>query len=145
MKTKIVFGLIFATLVWMVFTLPNVASAGTVVVIANENAPASSLSRADVKNIFLAKKTQWDNGQKINLATLKKSQTHDYFLRKYLQKSPSQFQRYFKTLLFTGKGKIPKSFNSEADLVRYVASTDGAIGYVSSETDTGSVKVINVN
>jgi len=77
--------------------------------------------------------------------TLKDSQTHDDFLKTYLQKSTSQFQRYFRTLVFTGKGKVPKSFDSEESLVGYVAGTNGAIGYVSSGTNTGSVKVINVN
>ena len=95
MKTKILFGFIFAAIVGMVFTLPKVASAVDVVVIANKMAPASSLYKEEVKNIFLAKKTQWNNGQKINLATLKKCQTHDDFLRKYLQKTPSQFQSYY--------------------------------------------------
>jgi len=145
MKTKIGFGLILAAIVGISFTFPNVASAEDVVVIANKNVPTSSLTRDEVKNIFLAKKTQWDNGQKINFVTLKKSQAHDDFLEKYLQKSSSQFQRYFRTLVFTGKGKVPKSFDSEESLVGYVAGTDSGIGYVSSGTDTGSVKVINVN
>jgi len=145
MKGKILLCLILVAIVVMAFTFPSVASAGDVVVIANKNAPAGSLTREEVKNIFLAKKTQWANGEKINFVTLKDSQTHDDFLKTYLQKSSSQFQRYFRTLVFTGKGKVPKSFDSEESLVGYVAGTDGAIGYVSSGTNTGSVKVINVN
>jgi len=124
---------------------PNVASAADVVVIANQNVPANALTRDEVKDIFLAKKTQWDNGAKINFVTLKKSQTHNDFLKEYLQKSSSQFERYFRTLVFTGKGSLPKAFDSEEALAGYVASRDGAIGYVSSRTDKGSAKVMKIN
>ncbi len=145
MKTNIIFASIFASIVGMAFTFPSVASAEDVVIIANNNTPTSSFTIDEIKHIFLAKKTQFKNGQKINFATLQKGQTHDAFLRKYLQKSSSQFKRYFRTLVFTGKGKSPKAFDSEEDLVSYVASTNGAIGYVLSRTDTGSVTVINLN
>ena len=47
------------------------------------------------------------------------------------------------TTLFNHEAEM--SFVSEEDLVGYVTATDGAIGYVSSGTDTGSVKVITVN
>jgi ABC-type phosphate transport system substrate-binding protein len=145
MKTKTTIGLIFLAIVGMAFALPSVTFAGEVVVIANANAPAGSLTKDDVKNIFLAKKTQWDDGQKINFVTLKSGQTHDDFLKNYLGKSTSQFQRYFRTLVFTGKGSVPKSFDSEAALVGFVEGTDGAIGYVSSGTATGSAKVLTIN
>ncbi len=144
MKTKIAIGLILSAIVGMMFSIPCVASAGEVVVIANQNAPAGSVTGDDLKNIFLAKKTQWDDGRKINFVILKDSETHKDFLKKYLQKSSSQFQRYFRSLVFTGKGKAPKSFANEVDLVGYVAGTEGSTGYVSSGTGTGSAKVITV-
>ena len=145
MKTKVALGLIFGAIVGIAFVFPNVASAGDVVVIANKNVPANALTRDEVKDIFLAKKTQWDNGAKINFVTLKKSQIHDDFLKEYLQKSSSQFERYFRTLVFTGKGSLPKAFDKEDQLVGFVSSTDGAIGYVSIGTDTGSAKVLKIN
>jgi len=145
MKTKVALGIIFAAIVGIAFVFPNVASAGDVVVIANKNVPTSSLTGDEVKDIFLAKKTQWDNGQKINFVTLKDCDTHRAFLKQYLQKSSSQFERYYRTLVFTGKGSLPKTFNTENQLVDFVSGTDGAIGYVSSGIDTGSAKVITVN
>ena len=77
--------------------------------------------------------------------TLKGGRTHDDFLKKYLGKSSSQFQRYFRTLVFTGKGSIPKSFDSEEAVVGFVTGTDGAIGYISNGTATGSAKVLTIN
>jgi ABC-type phosphate transport system substrate-binding protein len=145
MKSKIVLGVILAAIMGIVLHFPGVASAGDVVVIVNKNVSASSISGSDLENIFLAKKTEWDNGQKIDFVTLQDCPTHDEFLKKYLQKTSSQFQRYFRTLVFTGKGKAPQAFNTEQSLVEYVAGTAGAIGYVSSGTDTSAVKVLTVN
>ncbi len=145
MKTKIAIGLILAAVMGMLFSFPGIALAGDVVVIANNDVPVSSLTSDELKNIFLAKKTQWDNGQKIDFVTLKQGDVHEAFLKAYLSKTASQFQRYFRTLVFTGKGKTPPSFQTEDDLVGYVAGTGGAIGYVSSGTNTDSAKVININ
>jgi len=54
MKIKITVGLILAAMVGIAFTFPGVASAGDVVVIANKNAPAGSLTRDEVKKEHLS-------------------------------------------------------------------------------------------
>ncbi len=145
MKTKIVLGLIVAAIAVMILPLSGVALAGDVVIIANKDVPNDSIGGGDLKKIFIAKKTEWDNGGNIDFVTLQGGDVHKAFLKTYLSKSPSQFQRYFRTLVFTGKGTAPQSFSTEAEVVGYVSSTSGAIGYVSAGTSTGSAKVLNVN
>ncbi|SPD75091.1 conserved hypothetical protein [uncultured Desulfobacterium sp.] len=145
MKSKAVLGVILAAIMEVLLYFPGIASAGDVIIIANKDVSASSISAADLENIFLAKKTEWDNGQKIDFVTLQDCQTHDDFLTKYLKKTSAQFQRYFRSLVFTGKGKAPRAFQTEQSLVDYVAGAAGAIGYVSAGTNTSSVKVLTVN
>ena len=120
-------------------------SAAEVVLVSNKNVPADSISKDMVKDIFLGKKTTWDNGQKIKFVVLKGSDTHKAFLKAYIKKTPSQFERYWRTQVFTGKGKPPRKFKSEAGLLDYVAGSEGAIGYVSTGANAGSVKIINAN
>ena len=43
-------------------------------------------------------------------------------------------------LVFTGKGAMPRSFDTEDALVAYVGATPGAIGYVSEEKAGAAVK-----
>jgi len=62
-----------------------------------------------------------------------------------LGKSDQALRNYFKTLVFTGKGSMPKSFPSDAEIIKYVAKTPGAIGYVSASTDAAGVKKIAIN
>ncbi len=145
MKAKILVVLFFVAVVGAAFSSPGAVYAGDIVIIANKNVAESSLSSEEVKNIFLFKKKKWGNGQSIDFVVLKDGAVQEGFLKNYAKKTPSQFKRYFKTLVFTGKGKPPKSFATEAELIGYVASTEGAIGYASSGAKTGSVKTIQVN
>ncbi|MBU3947760.1 MAG: substrate-binding domain-containing protein [Proteobacteria bacterium] len=122
----------------------SAVTAGDVKIIANKNVPASSISSDMLKEIFLGKKNTWDNGMSINYVTLDSGETHNDFLKTYLQKSDAQFNNYWKKQVFTGQGQMPKAFNSDKAMIDFVAGTNGAIGYVSSTADTGSVKTITV-
>jgi hypothetical protein len=48
-------------------------------------------------------------------------------------------------MVFTGKGIPPKSFDTEAELVDFVKTTPGAVGYVSPRTDVTGVKILAVD
>lgn len=146
MKAKLNIVFIFVAVVGMALSSPYAASTEeAVVIIANKNVPDSSLSVEEVKRIFLAKKRLWQDGSKIEFVTLKGCAAHDVFLKSYLEKTPSQYDSYFKNLVFTGRGKALRTFSTEAEVVKYVSGTDGAIGYVSSGTNTRSAKVITTN
>lgn len=145
MKTKVAIGVICAVIAAMVLPFSSAAFAEEIVVIANDDVLLTSIRGDVLKDIFIAKKTQWDNGQKINFATMKSCDIQKAFLKTYIKKTPSQYQRYFRTLVFTGKGKIPRAFSTEAEVVSYVSKTSGAIGYVSSGAEAGSVKILTVN
>ena len=127
----------------LIFGLATFSWAGDVVLVANKTIPVSSLSKGDVKSIFLAKKKSVD-GVRVKLATLKGSDLHNQFLKAYVGKTPSQFSNYYKKLIFTGKGKPPKSMTSEAKMIAYVSRTSGALGYVSAAAVTDKVKAIQV-
>jgi ABC-type phosphate transport system substrate-binding protein len=69
---------------------------------------------------------------------------HKALLQEYMGKSDQALRTYLKSLVFTGKGSMPKSFGSDAEIVKYVASTKGAIGYVSPASDAAGVKKLQV-
>lgn len=136
---------IFVFLLFMSFIcLGGMAGADGVKIIGNKSVPFSELSREDVTKIFLYKQVEWPDKSKISFVILKDGAVHDSFVRLYLRRSPQQYSRYWKMMLFTGKGIMPKIFESDNEIVRFVASTDGAIGYVSMETPVENVKIISV-
>jgi ABC-type phosphate transport system substrate-binding protein len=119
---------------------------GTYAIIINAANPVISLSSAEVMQIFLGKKVSWDDGTKIDIVTLTGSDIHQQFIRDYVKKTPQQFQCYWRQMLFTGKGLIPKNCNSDAEMVAFIAKTPGSIGYVSTASSGApGVKGIQIN
>ena len=147
MSTSILSRLMFAAMFSLALfntAIPDVFAAD-IVIVANEGVPSNTLTQSLLKNIFMGKKTTWDNGQKIEFVILEDSDAHKTFLKKYLQKSSSQFMNHWKRQVFTGKGRLPKRFATEESLVNYVAGKDGAIGYVLSGTNTSKAKIIGID
>lgn len=113
-------------------------------VIANASVGASSVSSDELKGVFLATKSSLSDGSRVEPVLLKSGATHEAFLKEYVGKTDSAMETYYRSLVFTGKGSMPKSFSGDADVVAYVEKTKGAIGYVSAGAATGSAKVLEV-
>ncbi len=142
--TRLMLTFVLSLSVAGVFSAQNAFASDDVIIICNKNVYDDTLSRKDIKNIFLGRKTEWSNKQKIIFVTLKNTDVHEIFLKKYVGKTSFQYANFWKKQLFTGKGKPPKSFNTEESLRDYVADTDGTIGYISSVPDKSKVKIISV-
>jgi hypothetical protein len=120
-------------------------SAASVQVVANPSVHASAVSAEDLKGVFLGTKKSLPDGSAVEPVLADAGAAHDAFLKEVLGKSDQALRNYFKTLVFTGKGSMPKSFASDADIIKYVAKTPGAIGYVSAGADAAGVKKIAIN
>ena len=119
--------------------------AADVAIIANNSVGDTSLTKDAIKDIYVGKQAKWADGSKIQLSAQKDSDTHESFTKDYVGKSPSQFRMYWKKMVFTGKGKAPEAFESDADIAKYVAETEGAIGYILSGAAVSGVKTITVS
>jgi ABC-type phosphate transport system substrate-binding protein len=118
------------------------AGASDYSVIGNSSIPAS-LSKSDLQAIFLGEKTKWDNGKPVKIVVLQGSSSKS-FLGDVVGKTPQQFDNHWKKQVFTGKAKAPTSFSDSSEVISFVSSTAGAIGFVSGEKPSGSSKIITV-
>lgn len=132
LSISIAAALLFSGSVW----------AGNVKVIANPGIAASSISANDLKSVFLEEQSSL-GGVHVEPVLSKGGPAHEAFL-KYLDKNDSALQTYYRSLVFTGKGSMPKVVGSDAEIVSYVAKTKGAIGYVSTDASTEGVKTLDV-
>ncbi len=137
MKVKII------VFIMLLGIIPTFCLAGDVIVIVNPSVPESAISKPDVSNIYLGKKTSWNDGSTVKCVVLK-GETHNAFLENYVGKTEGQFDTFWKKQVFTGKGSPPKEFDSDQAMVEYVAQTAGAIGYVSAGTDVSKVKTVTI-
>jgi ABC-type phosphate transport system substrate-binding protein len=127
------------------FILTPIAFADDINIIANPNLSIDSLSKHELKNIYLGKKTRWNDGDRIIFVIYESGDVHEKFLKMYIGKSVSQFNNYWKRIVFTGKGKFPRKFNNENELLTFIDETPNAIGYVGNNTVLDIARVLSVN
>jgi ABC-type phosphate transport system substrate-binding protein len=120
------------------------AAAAEIKVIANPSVGTAAISADELKGVFLATKTTLGDGSHVEPVLAKGGSTHAAFLQTYVGKTAPGLETYYRSLVFTGKGSMPKVGASDADIVALVAKTKGAIGYVSAEAATAGVKVLQV-
>jgi len=120
------------------------AFASEVKIIANPSVKADSISAHELKSLYLEEKNSL-NGTHVEPVIEKRGPAHEAFLRDYLGETDDELQRYYQTLVFTGKGLMPKTVSSDADVVAYVAKTRGAIGYVGTSTSVEGVRTLSIS
>ncbi len=139
----------WALLAWCAF-LPDPASAQGVDrslrVVVNKENKVASLTTDDLTRIFLGKKTLWDSRTRIvPVMPEEESPTGELFLSGTLKKSVSQFRAYWKRLLFSGGGAVPKVFRNHDQLLDFVARQPGAIGIVEASAVDDRVRVLEIS
>ncbi|MBN2103191.1 hypothetical protein JW835_04035 [bacterium] len=138
---------IFMVIVIGFILILPLAAQNDYIIIVNNSIQDETLNQANIKNIFLGKKSRWTDGTKIVPVNLKQGKIHESFIKEMVQKSTNAYMNYWRKMIFTGKGVMPISFENEAEVVRYISRTKGAIGYVSSSAqleESEQVKVVSL-
>lgn len=119
-------------------------SAQGVKVIANSSVQATSISASELKGVYLEEKSSLPGSGHVEPVLAKSGPAHEAFLRHVLGRSDSDLQMYYRSLVFTGRGSIPKMLDSDEAVVAYVAKTRGAIGYVSMGANAEGVRTLDL-
>ena len=120
------------------------AFAGELKVIANSSVKADLISADEIRSVFLEERNSLADGTHVEPVLEKGGPVHKIFLQRYLGRTDDDLRSYYRTLVFSGKGSMPKELGSETEVVAYVARARGAIGYVSADTSTEGVKILSV-
>ena len=112
-------------------------------IVANKNIGADSISAAELKSVFLEESIRFA-GTSVEPVLEDKGAVHETFLKEYLGKDANNLETYYRTLVFNGRGSMPKTLHSDAEVLAYVAKTNGAIGYVSAAIKADNVKTLVV-
>jgi len=123
---------------------PVAAGGSDFVVIANASVGDAKISRAELKQIYLGTKTSFD-GHSVEAVIAQSGTFHERFISACLGKTETGLRNYFRNLVFSGKGSMPRSFATSAEVVRYVSKTPGAIGYVDSGADLTGVSTLTLH
>lgn len=115
-----------------------------VLVIANPSVKSVEISKDDLRDIFTGASSSLKGGHGVIPVLLKQGTAYEAFLNLYIGKSDSAYRASWRSLVFSGEGVMPRSLDSDAAMVEYVARTRGAIGYIGTTAPHAGVKVLAV-
>lgn len=112
-------------------------------VVIGNNASIDSLNKAEVKNLFMGKKTKLANDNSAIIVELingaeGKRAFHDIATGR----SDRQLKSAWTRVVFTGKAKAPLKVADYSEMLKTVADTPNAIGYVDESAVTADVKIL---
>ena len=123
----------------------SLAQAADFKIIVNTSNPASSMEKGKISKLFLKKVSKWDDGGGVSPVDLEvSSDIRENFSKDVHGKSARQIKNYWQQQLFSGKAAPPPEKGNDDDVVNFVKTNTGAIGYVSAGTSVEGVKVIKI-
>jgi ABC-type phosphate transport system substrate-binding protein len=114
-------------------------------VVANLEVSAESLSRAQLSDLFLKRASAFPGGgpaAPVDLA--EDSKTFEEFSKEVHGKPGSLVRAFWKKVAASGRDSPPPVRHSDDEVLAFVRTTRGAIGYVSATAPTSGVKIIRV-
>ncbi len=134
-----------ASIISLLFLVAAGQAFAEVAVVANKGISVDSVTVKEAKKIWLGK-TKSLGGTSVKLADLPKGNaSRDHFYTSVVKKSEKKLKAYWAKIIFAGKGSPPKTFGSDAEVISWVASTPGAVGYIESAANNDSVKVLMIS
>jgi hypothetical protein len=123
------------------FGLPTV-NADIVAVVA-AGSPIASLSKTQVIDIFLGKRTRFPDGSDaVPIDQTEGSVARDEFYLQLAAMSPAQVQAFWSKIIFTGRGQPPRIAGTVLELKKLLLANLNAIGYLDRSVLDSGFKVV---
>lgn len=124
-------------------TLATHSHADDIAVIAHPQAAFDSLTKAEVRLLFLGKNKSLPSHQTaIPLMHVEDSPLRIRFDRAVMDRDPKQSRAYWAQMIFTGRGKPPRQLNNDNEIKQEVGRNPDAIGYINAAAVDNTVKVV---
>lgn len=116
------------------------------VLIAQGTVAGGPLSLNTTRLIFSMQLTQWPDGTPVRVFVLPDDHAlHRAFTKDLLSLYPRQLRRVWDRQLYSGTGQAPETVADEIEMRHRVATTPGAVGYLSKEMTDDTIQVLRVD
>ncbi|MBE7526673.1 hypothetical protein FBR06_01425 [Betaproteobacteria bacterium PRO4] len=133
-------------LVTSFFADTALSSDESVVVIIHPSVTTNSLSRNLLRSIFSMRLRTWENGLPVSVFVLPDdAPLHSIFAKQKLNIFPYQLRSTWDRLVYSGTGQAPFIVHTELEMRTRIASTPGAIGYLSESMINDSIQVVHTD
>lgn len=114
-------------------------------VIVQTGSPVKQLTKGEVLNLFLGRQKHLAEGvPALPVDQVSPESIWAGFYRLLVNKELSQINTYWARLHFSGQSRPPRRFQSSEEVINFVASHPGAIGYVEEGKVDRRVRVVLV-
>lgn len=119
------------------------AAFAELVVVANPGVKINSLTQTEITRIFLGQAGTYPDGSVATPLDVS-GDFRNSFYTYVLKKSPTQIEKYWARMIFTGKAQPPREVRIK-EVKAVLADTRGGISYMDKSLVDESVKVITIS
>jgi ABC-type phosphate transport system substrate-binding protein len=114
-----------------------------VVAVVSADSPIDSLSKTQVIDIFLGRRTRFPDGSAaVPIDQAEGSAARDAFYTRFAALSPAQIKAFWSRIIFTGRGQPPRIASTAPEMKKLLLASPSAIGYLDQSLLDSSLKVV---
>ena len=114
-------------------------------IVVHPSNPLSSITTSELSEYLLKRKPTWPDGKPVvPVDQPEKSAVRTALLRDVFRRSESAIKNYWHQQIFSGRALPPVQKASDQEVVAFVLSSPGAIGYVSESAHVGKLTVLTI-
>lgn len=119
------------------------AVSADVVAVVSSKSPVTTLSKNQVMDIFLGKRTSFPDGSSaVPIDQTEGSAVRDEFYSRIAGMSPAQVKAFWSKIIFTGRGQPPKTVATSLEAKKLLVENPNTIGYIDQSLVDSSVRVV---
>lgn len=108
-------------------------------VVVNDANTTTEIERSRLAKMFLKKLKRWDNDVTVEpVDQLERSPVREAFSEAVHKRSVSAIKSYWQRMIFSGREVPPQELASDGEVLAFVRSQPGGLGYVAEDTELGS-------
>jgi ABC-type phosphate transport system substrate-binding protein len=133
-------------LLTLLHAVPTALALDDVAVIGHRDLSSEPLSTHSIRAVFAMRQRSWPDGQAVRVFVLPDDDLlHIRFTKAVLGVFPHQLRLAWDRQVFSGSGQAPQRVADEIEMLRRVAATPGAIGYITRGALNEQVRAILVD
>jgi ABC-type phosphate transport system substrate-binding protein len=114
-----------------------------VVPVVSSKSSITTLSKAQVIDIFLGRRTRFPDGSlAVPIDQTEGSVAREQFYSRIADMSPAQVKAFWSKIIFTGRGQPPVAVATSLDAKKALAANPNAISYIDESLVDSSVRVV---
>lgn len=135
-----------ALLIFCLLSAAALAERPAFVVIVNPRTPVTRVDRKLLAEIFLRRATRWRDDTPVHPVDQgPDSPARARFSQEVLLRSVASVRSFWQQRIFSGQGLPPPELADDEEVVAYVSSHPGAVGYVSYGARVEGARVIEID